>query len=277
MFNYTDEYGHPRVSKIAAHALVALFILVTILSTFGTVSAGERGVKTRFRAVVGVLEPGLYVKLPFIEKVTKMDIKTRTVVYDLENPLYAASRDLQDVQIAVVTNYHIDPLQAATIYQQYGTVDTYEASIVRPIVQDTVKAVASNYTAEELVTKRADYNDKVTATLADRLASKFVTIERVNITNFKFSDSFTQAIEAKVTAEQQALAAKNSLERVKFEAQQTIEKAKAEAESIRIQAQAITQQGGAEFVNLKAVEKWDGHLPQQMIPGSAVPFINLNK
>jgi uncharacterized membrane protein YqiK len=48
---------------------------------------------------------------------------------------------------------------------------------------------------------------------------------------------------------------------VKFQAQQSIERAKAEAESIRIQAEAIKSQGGAEYVNLKWIEKRDGKLP----------------
>ena len=48
-----------------------------------------------------------------------------------------------------------------------------------------------------------------------------------------------------------------------------------EAEAIKIQAEAITQQGGRDYVNLKAVEKWDGKLPTQMIPNATMPFINL--
>jgi hypothetical protein len=66
-------------------------------------------------------------------------------------------------------------------------------------------------------------------------------------------------------AQQTALKAENDLTRIKTEAEQRI-----------AQAQAITQQGGRDYVNLKAIEKWDGKLPQQMIPGSAVPFINVN-
>ena len=95
--------------------------------------------------------------------------------------------------------------------------------------------------------------------------------------NFNFSPQFNSAIEAKVTAEQEALAAKNQLERVKFEAEQRITQAKGEAEAIRIQAQAITQQGGKDYVELKSVEKWDGVLPQYMLGGGAVPFINIGQ
>lgn len=253
-----------------------VFLILVITGLFGTVGAGERGVHTRFNAVVGMKEQGLYFKLPFVDKVRKFNVKTQVVVYERENPLAAASRDLQDVQIASVVNYHLDPTSVGLIYTQYGREDVFEENVIRPAVRDTVKAVASQYTAEELVTKRAEFTDSVLKKLNERLSDNYVIVEQVNITNFQFSQSFTQAIEAKVTAEQNALAAKNKLEQVKFEAQQQVEKAKAEAETIRIQAQAITQQGGREYVNLEAVKKWNGILPTQMIPGSAVPFINLN-
>lgn len=276
MFNYLNADGTDfRYGKIVLHVVLALIVIIILFGSFGTVSAGERGVKTRFSAVVGVIDPGLYFKMPIIEEVNIMDIKTQTVLYEREDPLFAASKDLQDVKIATVVNYHLDPTAVDTIFQQYGNTEAYEANVIRPIVRDTGKSVASEYTAEELVTKRADYNDNVTKVLVERLTSKFVVVERVNITNFEFSPSFTQAIESKVTAVQNAEAAKNKLEQVKFEAQQTIEKAKAEAEAIRIQATAINSQGGADYVQLQAVAKWDGHLPVQMIPNGTVPFLNL--
>ncbi len=259
MFNYTTPEGEVNVSKIVIHGIVAFVAFVLLMGSFGTVSAGERGVKTRFSAVVGTVEPGFYVKMPFIEKVNIMDIKTQTVLYEREEPLFSASKDLQDVKIAIVANYHLDPTKVETIFQQYGRTEAYETNVIRPIVRDTVKSVASQYTAEELVTKRADFNDKVTLVLTERLTPKYVIVERVNITNFEFSASFTQAIEAKVTAVQNAEAAKNKLEQVKFEAQQTVEKAKAEAEAIRIQASAINSQGGADYVSLQKIQKWDGH------------------
>lgn len=266
----------PDTKKIIIHSVILLLAIVIIGGSFGTVSAGERGVKTRFGAVVGIVDQGLYFKMPFIEKVTKMNVQTKTVKYELEDPLYSASKDLQDVKIAVVLNYRLDPTKVETIFQQYGTVGEYEDRIIRPAVRDTVKAVASQFTAEELVTKRSEFTDRVIVVINERLATQFVTTERVNITNFEFSKSFTEAIEAKVTAVQNAEAAKNKLEQIKFEAQQTIETAKATAEAQRIQAQSLAAQGGSDYVQLKALEKWDGKLPVQMIPGSSVPFINLN-
>ncbi len=88
---------------------------------------------------------------------------------------------------------------------------------------------------------------------------------------------FNKAIESKVTAEQQALQAKNVLTKVQFEAEQRIAQATAEAEAIKIQAESISKQGGQSYVQLKAIEKWDGKLPVQMIPNATVPFLDINQ
>src|SRR3990167_808960 len=287
MFNYfkQGEYGVKLdTPKVVLHSIVLLFGLMFIFGSFGTVGAGERGVKTRLGAIVGTKEPGLYFKLPFVEDVVAMEVKTRTINYDKNghegdtldsSQLSGASKDLQDVAIGVVVNYHIDPTKVSDIYAQYRSVENYEVNVIEPAIREVVKSTSALYTAEELVTKRADYSDKVNLILTDRLGAKFAILERFNVTNFEFSQAFTQAIESKVTAVQKAEAAKNKLEQIKFEAQQTIETAKATAEAIRIQAQAVNSQGGADYVQLQAVSKWNGILPIQMIPGGTVPFINL--
>jgi regulator of protease activity HflC (stomatin/prohibitin superfamily) len=270
-----------RSSKSIGYTIL---ILIVLYGSVGTINAGERGIKTRFGAITGVVSEGLYFKIPFIERVHTMDVKTRTINYDKNgnegdardtSQLYGASKDLQDVQIGVVVNYHINPEKVAAIFAQYSSTDNYEANVIEPIIREVVKSTSAQYTAEELVTKRADYSEKVNATLAERMVSKDAVLERFSVTNFEFSKVFSQAIEAKVAAVQNAEAAKNKLEQVKFEAQQTIEAAKATAEAQRIQSESLQSQGGKDYVQLKAVEKWDGHLPQQMIPDSTVPFINL--
>lgn len=273
----TEEQKTALFVKIVKRSVIGLVLVILAFGSFGTIDAGERGVQTRFGAVVAIKDQGLYFKLPFVDKIRVFNVKTQVVIYERENPLASASKDLQDVQVATVVNYHLDPVSVSNIYSDYGREDVFEENVIRPAVRDTVKAMASQFTAEELVTRRPEFTDAVLSKLVERLGDNFVIVEQVNITDLQFSASFTQAIEAKVTAEQDALAARNRLEQVKFEAQQQVEKAKAEAESIRIQAQAITQQGGKDYVDLKAIEKWNGALPVQMIPGSAVPFINLER
>lgn len=263
------------VVKIVKRVVIGIVVFVTLWGTFGVIDAGERGVKTRLGAVVGSIEPGPFFKIPFIEKVTKLDVRTQSLTADKSAPLSSASNDLQDTKLSVVVNYHIDPSTVVTIYQQYGSAQVYYTNIVEPLIVGTVKATASQYTASDQIQKRLEMSARALSALQEAFQGKNVIIEKADITDISFSDAFTQSIEAKVTAVQNAETAKNKLEQIKFEAQQTIETAKAQAEAIRIQASAINSQGGADYVALQAIAKWNGILPVQMIPGSTVPFINL--
>ncbi len=248
---------------------VALFALIVILGSFGTVSTGERGVKTRFGKAVSELGTGLYFKTPFIESVDTFDVQTQKEQTDAT----AASSDLQNVNTTVAINYNLDSTKVLDVFTRIG--DEYKGKIIDPAIQEVVKAVTAKYTAEELITKRAQVTDLIQSGLSDRLASSDIIVSSVSIVDFKFSDSFNSAIEAKVTAQQNALAAQNKLEQVKYEAEQTIATAQAQAEAIKIQAQAINSQGGADYVQLQAIKQWKGEVPTYMMSGSAVPFINL--
>ncbi len=224
--------------------------------------------KVRLGQIVGTVEQGPYFKIPFIEKVQKIDVQARTIKNEhyvnedgetlSNNPLESASKDLQDVRVSVVVSYKIDPIQVERLYEQYRNEKNFEEQILKPIIKKEIKETTSLYTAEELVTKRSEYNAKIDSVLTEQFTQVGVIFEQSNITNLSFSDSFNQAIEKKVTAEQNALTAKNDLARIQFEAQQTIETAKAQAESIRIQAQAINSQGGADYVELQKIAKWNG-------------------
>jgi prohibitin 2 len=263
---------------------IVAFFLITF-APFTTIGAGKIGVVTVFGNVQSeVLSPGFHWVSPFAS-IHNISVQTQTISFDNQSvgdnteatSLGAASKDLQDVAIAVVVNYHIPSTGAKDIYQQFQGEDNFQRTQLEPIVRESVKAVSSQYTAEELVTKRIEFSDKVTTLLTSKFVGIPAVFDNFRVVNFEFSKDFTNAIEAKATAVQNAEASKNKLEQVKYEAQQQIETAKAEAETIRIKAQAITQQGGADYVKLQAIAKWNGVLPAQMIPGSAVPFIDINK
>ena len=247
--------------------------LLLLLMSLTIVGATERGVVTLFGKVQGTVEPGMHFLNPFAS-VHTYDVQTQKETTEAT----AASKDLQEVTAEIALNYNINPDGIVGLYLAVG--DDVSSRVIDPSLQESIKAATAKYTAEELITKRAVVTDEiltnVRAAIAERLKGEFITVDAIAVTNFSFSESFNVAIESKVTAEQNALAQKNKLEQVKYEAQQTIEKAKAEAESIRIQAQAVTSQGGADYVKLKAIEKWNGTVPSTMVPGATVPFIDLN-
>lgn len=262
-----SKLGAGRVALLIILGIIALML---VFGSFGIIHTGDRGVKTRLGQVAGVITPGFYVKAPFIEHVDVFDVQTQKEQTDAT----AASQDLQTVKAEVAINYNLDSTKLSDLYTRIG--DDYQYKVIDPAVQEVVKAVTAQYTAEELITKRADVTSKIQSALSDKLGLSDIAVSSVSIINFDFSAQFNQAIEAKVTAEQNALAAKNKLDQVKYEAEQTVTTAQAQAEAIKIQAQAINSQGGADYVQLQAVQKWDGKLPTQMVPGSSVPFINVS-
>lgn len=246
-------------------SVIGVVVLVFILSSFGTVKAGYRGVRLQFGAVQGVVDQGLYFKLPFIQKVEKFNVQVQKDQVEAS----AASRDLQTVSSVIALNFHVDPTQVGNIYQNVG--QEYKARIVDPIIQESVKASTAKFTAEELITKREEVRDAIKNHISEKLQGTGIIVDSFNIVNFDFSKSFNEAIEAKVTAEQNALAAKNKLEQVKYEAQQAIEEARGKAEALRVESAAIAS--NPSIVQLRAIEKWDGHMPQ--VTGGSMPLINI--
>lgn len=158
-----------------------------------------------------------------------------------------------------------------------GNNDLVKTKLIDPALQEAVKSVTAKYTAEQLITKREEVTSAIQVQLRNKLQPSGIEVDGFNVINFDFSTSFNAAIENKVTAEQNALAAKNKLDQVKYEADQRVAEADGEAKAIAIQAAAIQNQGGAAYIQLKALEKWDGKLPTYMLGGSSVPFININK
>lgn len=270
LFKYTDEQGDLKVSKMIIQGIIFVLVLGLFFSSFGTVPSGYMGVKTQFSAVRGEVQPGLYFQLPFIQDVVLMDTQTQKEQVDAT----AASNDLQQITATVAINFHVNPQDAAQIYQNIGA--DYQARVIDPAIQESIKSITANYTAEQLITQREKTREEILALLTTKLQSFGVNTDSLNIVNFAFSQTFNDAIEAKVTAQQNALAAQNKLAQVQFEAQQTVATAKAQAEAIQIQAQAIQQQGGADYVKLQAINKWNGVLPTQML-GSATPFVNVSQ
>lgn len=142
-----------------------------------------------------------------------MDIQTQKIEVDAT----AASRDLQNVATKVAVNWAIQPAAVRDVYQAIGDEDALSTRLLQPAIQESIKGATAQFSAEELVTKRAQVSELITKNLSERLIKNGINISDINILNFDFSESFDKAIEAKVQAEQEALTAKNQLARIEFE------------------------------------------------------------
>lgn len=249
--------------------LMILFIAGLLFFPATSVSPGKVGVPIMFGKVQNyTLESGFHFINPLLD-VVEIPVNIQRVPVATA----AGSSDLQTVTIKATANYRVNTKSVSKLYFDFQK--RYEEELIIPSVLEAIKSASAKLTAEKLIVERQTFRQSVIGIANEKLSKYGILLEEVSIENIDFSAEFNKAIEQKVTAEQQALTSKNQLEKVKYEAQQTIEKAKAEAEAIRIQAQAIQNQGGAEYVKLKAVEAWDGKMPTYMMDG-AMPFINVN-
>ncbi len=240
-----------------------IIVFANITNFFIVIGPGQRGILTELGKVKGVYDPGLHFQLPIINSVVVMDVRTQK----LQENVDAASKDLQSIKGVIALNYFAEPQKVGQLYEQVGL--NYEERIINPAIQESVKAVTARYTAEQLITERPKVKEEIEKEMTARVEIYGLNVSDVSIVNFDFSEEFNRSIEAKQTAVQNALKAENDLKRIQIEAQQKIETAKAEAESIRIQGEALRENGS--LVNLKVVEKWNGVMPNYYVIGGNAP------
>ena len=135
----------------------------------------------------------------------------------------------------------------------------------------------SQYTAEELITKRSEVSNVIMTLLTEKLNDKGILITALNITDLSFSKEFDSAIEQKQITEQQTKQAQYELEKARVENEKKIENAKAEAEVMKQQNAEITENTlklKELEIQSELVQKWNGTLPST-VSGDSIPMLNL--
>lgn len=269
------------------------FVLLIVFNGMYTVNEGERGVILRLGSVQGVAEPGLNIKVPFINSVEFMSV--RDTKHEFES-VSSYSKDVQEAILKLSVIYRVPEDKVDEVYARFGT--DYFARVVEPVVPQRLKEVFGQYQAATVVADRSRLGIEAEKAIRDTVAANsnnLIEIRSVQIENIDFSDAYETAIEGAMQAEAEVRKSRNELERIKVEADKAIvtargvaesvrEAAKAEADAIRLrgdaQASAVKAKGEAlkdnpNLVTLIAVEKWNGVLPTTQVPGSAVPFITV--
>jgi prohibitin 2 len=271
--NKMDDFSKQMLRNIGIGFGLLIFIILLFMS-FCTVPAGSVGVVTLFGKIEpDVLKPGAHMLNP-LATVHNLNIRILTTSTQSE----AASKDLQTVDTTIVLNYNLTAQDPKEFYSNFGADSGYlEQSIIQPAIGETFKAVVAMFTAEDLINKREIVSAQIVKTLSDKLKVYNFNVDSINVTNFKFSRSFNEAIEAKVTAQQKVLTAQNDLQRIQVEAEQKVAEAKGAADAMNLQKAIVTP----ELIQLKqidnerlAINKWNGQLPQYT--GNNIPFI-MNK
>jgi regulator of protease activity HflC (stomatin/prohibitin superfamily) len=226
------------------------------------VPTGSVGIVTRFSAVNREAQPGLGLKMPFLESVHLMSVRTQKDQVEAS----AMSENLQVVTSTIAINYHLDGLNAITVFQNIGS--DYPEIIIAPALQNTFKSVTAKFTAEELITNREEVRLEAEKELTQRLADYHIIVENFNIVNFDFSQEFQAAIEAKQVAQQAVETSKQKLAQAQIDAQTSVTQAQGQADAQKAMKDtgSLTQ----EYLEYLFLTKWNGTLPTVMSNASSV-------
>jgi regulator of protease activity HflC (stomatin/prohibitin superfamily) len=297
--SYNSDRGFRDSSEVSGFlvrrsGLIAAIVIIIIAGgalytqSFVRVPAGFRGVLLTWgKPENKILGEGLNFVIPFVQNVELMNVQ----VQKAESTESAATNDLQEVSATVAVNFRLNPNAVNSIYRELR--QDYVSRVIKPNIEESLKAATSQFRAEALITNRAVVKSAFDDILEERLRVFDIDVIAVSLTDFQFSPSFAAAIEAKVTAEQSALEAKNKLEQIRFEAQQqviqaeaeknaTIARAEGEAQAAIIEAEAtaqaievITGQMTPEYAQYLWLTQWDGKLPLVVGEGTGL-IIDVN-
>jgi regulator of protease activity HflC (stomatin/prohibitin superfamily) len=236
-----------------ASRIFLLLALIFILSSFLViVNPGERAVLMKFGQVQDrVLSEGIHLIIPIVNTVEKLSVRVQKQEISAE----ASSKDLQDVFTDVALNWHIMPDKTNSIFQQIGNKTAIIDRIINPAVEEVLKAVMAEYTAEEIITKRRAVKAEVDTFLTERLTPYYLAVDDISLVHVHFSERFGEAVEAKQIAEQEAKRA--GFMAIKAAKQAEVNLARGEAEAQGLIRTTLTN----ELLRKQAVEKWDGKLP----------------
>lgn len=256
-----------------------IFLIILFRLTVEFIPAGYIGVYyDRGRGVLPeVAKEGIAFKIPFWQKIHLFDARlqeyTMSIIPDegaklRDDSLDAPTSDGQQVKVDATVIYRIDKEKAANILQNIG--DNYVDKLIRPVSRSQIRMVISRYAAPAIYSeKRQEAEGVMTKEIADLLKPKDIVIDRVLLRSVYFSADYAKAIEDKAVAEQKVKQAEYEVQEANQRAQAKIAEAKGLAEAQNLQKASLT----TEYLQLEAVKKWDGKLPQ--VSGSATPFINI--
>lgn len=193
-------------------------ILATSLACT-TVEPGQVGIEIRFGQIQGgVLPPGMYGS--FICEVKTLSTQTQTYTMAgagnegaVNGSVNVLARDQLPVSLDVSVMFHLNGSDAIQVYRSFG--EHYDDSIVHPLVRTAVRDAASEYSAVDLIDRRAELQARMTALVRTTLAATLqgrqvnpnaVTIDNVLLRNIDLPQTIDDAI-ANVQRQRQATAA----------------------------------------------------------------------
>ena len=305
-----DRYGDDiikrelRLNAMARDIMLGILAIVVLVGSMYTVEEGHVGVVKRFSEAKYQVEPGLHFKIPLADSVEVMEVRTRK---NLEENIPVATAEQMPSHASVSVNWTVNRVEAIDIFKQYGGIDQFKSRILDPKIKSGSKDAISKHTAEEIIENRNVVMNKIQDAIVTSMAPYPIVINSIQLENIQFPKTYTNAIESKQVALQEAVKEEHKLERQRLEAQRQVNtaeaekqsrmkaadgvayqkevEAKAEAEAIRvigianagkIKAMADAIAANPQVIEYEQVKRWKGEVPTTVMGEGQSILWNMN-
>jgi len=222
---------------------------VVVNSCLYNVDGGHRAVIfDRFSGIKpNVSGEGTHFLIPFIQKPYMFSIRStpRNV------SVVTGSKDLQNVNISLRILYRPVPESLPGIFRDIGV--EYAEKVFPSITTEVLKAVVARYDASELITQREVVSRKVRESLTERAKSFGIVLDDISLTHLNFGREFTEAVEAKQVAQQEAERAKFIVEKEEQIKLARIVAAEGDSAGAEMLAKALNEAGEG-LIELRKIE-----------------------
>jgi len=268
-------------------AALALF-LILIFNTLVVVQAGNVRVLTQFGRTVGVtFQPGLHIKIPFIQNT--VNYSTRQVTYETSDEteiskanytdytVDTTSADGQQIKVKFTIRFAIDGKQAEWILNNIGTMNDLVEKVVKAESRSFARNIPKKYTAEQLYSEQVFVlQEELDNTLRPIFDRNGIILDEFLLRKIDFTEEYFNVLEDKQIAEERIVVEKNILEQEKIKKEQVIIQAEAEARQIEIKGEALKQY--PQIIQLEFIQKLSPNITWGILPGEGiVPFLDLLK
>lgn len=271
---------------------IPLFLVViAVFNSYYIVIEGHVGVVKRFGEAMDQENPGLHFKIPFIETVEMIEVRTRKNA----EKMASSTKEQMPVTIEVSVNWTVNKEAALDLFKRYGGLSQFEQRILDPRFRSATKDTIPQFEAEQLIQDRASAIQGIERRLADEMEGFPVIVDNIQIENIVLPQKYINSIEIKQTEKNLAAAEEHKLERQRLEALRAVNTADAKAKGIlkvaEAEAQSILLKGKAEaeaieakakslknnplIIKLTEAQTWDGKLPSTTMGDSVMPIMDM--
>jgi len=258
-----------------------LLLLIMFSNSCERIDAGHVGVKVNLygdgKGIDDITEvTGIAFYNPFSQKIyefpTFVQHKEYTKTEDMDESFVVNSKDGSEFHVSPIINYSVKREKVPYIFGKYRRdLSSIEEGFLKTTIYDAFRMIANSYTADEMVSQRQNFENKVRHLLDSALVPEGFIISQMT-SNLGYPKQFKDAIIAKNNAIQLGLTAENRVKTAQAEAKIKVATAEGNAQAMLTQARAEAEANKLKQSTLTPmllqqmwINKWNGVLPSTQL------------